>query len=151
MTKKNLSLIIVKNVPTDFTESEILLNIKSDFPSCEQVDRFKTSPVIKISFSSSTEKDSATTNGLYIMGQFFKPQPFIQIKRPVRCFKCQRFGHILSNCRGDPACVKCKGNHSMTDCPDDTSCSCVNCGGDHMSSDPKCPVFLQLVEKLNQK
>ncbi|GBO11583.1 hypothetical protein AVEN_202519-1 [Araneus ventricosus] len=40
-------------------------------------------------------------------------RPFIP--NPLRCFKCQRFGHSQTNCRGTLTCARCaeKGRMSL--------------------------------------
>ena len=70
------------------------------------------------------------------------------IPNPVRCFKCQRFGHGKSTCKGKERCVRCsEEGHSDFNCQN--SSKCVNCDGDHFSSSNKCPTFLR--EKEIQK
>ena len=73
------------------------------------------------------------------------------IPNPLRCFKCQRYGHGSSRCSREQKCSKCAGDHSVDTCTSETSC-CVNCtdGNDHASSDRKCPVYVkeQLVQKI---
>ncbi|XP_055936826.1 uncharacterized protein LOC129966428 [Argiope bruennichi] len=60
------------------------------------------------------------------------------IPNPLRCFKCQRFGHSKANCRGTVTCARCseKGHESQ-------QCSapekCVNCKGEHTSFSRLCP------------
>ncbi|GBN40494.1 hypothetical protein AVEN_275203-1 [Araneus ventricosus] len=39
------------------------------------------------------------------------------IPNPLRCFKCQRFGHSKTNCRGTLTCARCAAaGHESTDC-----------------------------------
>ncbi|GBL94255.1 hypothetical protein AVEN_16782-1 [Araneus ventricosus] len=39
------------------------------------------------------------------------------IPNPLRCFKCQRFGHSTTNCRGTLTCARCEAaGHENTDC-----------------------------------
>ncbi|XP_055951448.1 uncharacterized protein LOC129987499 [Argiope bruennichi] len=60
------------------------------------------------------------------------------IPNPLRCFKCQRFGHSKANCRGTVTCARCseKGHESQ-------QCSApekfVNCKGEHTSFSRLCP------------
>ena len=49
--------------------------------------------------------------------KFFKQKrpecPFKQyITMPLRCFKCNRFGHIAEKCRGKKRCAKCGREHT---------------------------------------
>ncbi|GBN27423.1 hypothetical protein AVEN_131164-1 [Araneus ventricosus] len=41
----------------------------------------------------------------------------IYIPNPLRCFKCQRFGHSKTSCRGTLTCARCaEVGHESTDC-----------------------------------
>ncbi|XP_067123226.1 uncharacterized protein [Centruroides vittatus] len=48
----------------------------------------------------------------------------------LRCFKCQRFGHSQTSCRGKSVCAQCwTEGHESTEC-NSTPC-CVNCKDTH--------------------
>ncbi|XP_064461770.1 uncharacterized protein LOC135371732 [Ornithodoros turicata] len=60
------------------------------------------------------------------------------IPNPLRCFKCNRFGHPSDACRGSACCARCsRQDHDSKECrgPD----HCVNCAGDHPSYSRSCP------------
>ncbi|RUS86804.1 hypothetical protein EGW08_005464 [Elysia chlorotica] len=60
------------------------------------------------------------------------------IPRPMRCFKCHRFGHSQTTCRRTAVCCRCgKGGHAGKDCKADPSC--LNCHGPHTADSKKCP------------
>jgi len=67
------------------------------------------------------------------------------IPRPLRCTKCQKFGHHHSRCRGTVSvCYRCSVSHSQeTSCASDAPVKCVNCSGDHPSSSKQCPKYQQ--------
>ena len=75
------------------------------------------------------------------------------IPNPLRCFKCQRFGHGQLACRGKPTCFRCGGEgHAGTDCSATPKCS--NCQGGHMASSKDCPLWKsekQIVEIKHSK
>jgi len=62
------------------------------------------------------------------------------IPNPLRCFKCQQFGHGQFTCTRKPICAKCG-----LDAHGDESCSttshCANCKGDHPAFAPICPLW----------
>ena len=60
------------------------------------------------------------------------------IPNPLRCFRCQRFGHHRDKCKSPEVCEKC-GNtdHSKESCEVDPAC--VNCKGKHEASSKNCP------------
>ena len=61
------------------------------------------------------------------------------IPKPLRCFKCQRFGHFKTSCRGNLTCGCCSAvGHDSLNC-NEAFC-CVNCKKDH-------PTYLRACEK----
>ncbi|XP_035994688.1 uncharacterized protein LOC118563661 [Fundulus heteroclitus] len=59
----------------------------------------------------------------------FSVRPYIP--PPLRCYKCQRYGHIGSVCKGKQRCAKCGGDHRYDECGADVQLKCCNCGGQH--------------------
>ena len=65
------------------------------------------------------------------------------IPSPMRCFKCQGFGHIGKSCKRKAVCGKCaKLGHSLKDCKEKKP-SCANCQGSHPAFSKKCPNFIE--------
>ena len=66
--------------------------------------------------------------------------PFIP--NPLRCFRCQAFGHTKFNCRKSPICANCG---EQDHCQNDEKCQktpkCTNCGQDHPSYSAQCKVW----------
>ena len=61
------------------------------------------------------------------------------IPNPVRCYKCQKFGHTKFNCRKNEVCTKC-GQEDHTDSQEcKNEAKCINCQGKHASNDKECP------------
>lgn len=75
--------------------------------------------------------------GLYT----FKTEPFIPT--PIRCNKCQKFGHKTKNCRNDhKTCARCAGAHEIESCPaQKADAKCANCGGPHSSAYKGCQKY----------
>ncbi|XP_023224216.1 uncharacterized protein LOC111625322 [Centruroides sculpturatus] len=75
------------------------------------------------------------------------------VSNPLRCFKCQRFGHSQTSCRGKSVCAQCgTEGHESTECTS-TPC-CVNCKDAHPSYSRKCPAWqrekeIQRVKTVN--
>ncbi|GFU54078.1 uncharacterized protein TNCV_3313471 [Trichonephila clavipes] len=60
------------------------------------------------------------------------------IPNPLRCFKCQRFGHSQTSCRGQLTCSRCASvGHASKDCS--LELKCVNCLQPHPSDSKICP------------
>ncbi|GBN56764.1 hypothetical protein AVEN_164243-1 [Araneus ventricosus] len=72
------------------------------------------------------------------------------IPNPLRCFKCQRFGHSKTNCRGTLTCARCAvAGHESTGCT--AVEKCVNCQGQHTSFSRSCPKWKQEKEVVSTK
>ncbi|GFT91753.1 uncharacterized protein TNCV_3438051, partial [Trichonephila clavipes] len=60
------------------------------------------------------------------------------IPNPLRCFKCQRFGHSQTVCRGQLTCSRCASvGHASSDCTLEQKC--VNCSQPHSADSKLCP------------
>ncbi|GFX24849.1 RNA-binding protein 34 [Trichonephila clavipes] len=65
-----------------------------------------------------------------------KLRPYIP--NPLRCFKCQRFGHSQNSCHGQLTCSRCAAvGHSSTDCTLEPKC--INCSQIHTADSKLCP------------
>lgn len=53
---------------------------------------------------------------------------------PLRCFKCQKYGHVAAVCRGKQKCGRCAGEHEYGKCEEGAKLKCCNCGGEHSSA-----------------
>ncbi|GBO22673.1 hypothetical protein AVEN_230202-1 [Araneus ventricosus] len=63
----------------------------------------------------------------------------LYIPNPIRCFKCQRFGHSKTACRGRQTCYKCASvDHLTSDCQS-TELLCANCKQPHSADSKDCP------------
>ena len=90
--------------------------------------------------------------------QTFKTKTFIPL--PIRCWRCQHFGHSESSCRGKVTCPRCAQNHKYEDCPlaqidvqrtslshdNDADLLCVNCKSHHSAAFRGCPEYLKSKE-----
>jgi hypothetical protein len=70
------------------------------------------------------------------------------VRSPIQCKKCWRFGHIQMFCRGKPRCDFCASvNHLPSDCPTRSLPSvfavCANCHSSHVPSDRSCSVWIR--------
>lgn len=70
----------------------------------------------------------------------------LYIPPPLRCYKCQRFGHIAAFCKGKQRCGKCSGEHEYGKCEEGAKLKCCNCGGDHSSAYRGCEVSKRQAE-----
>ncbi|GBN23782.1 hypothetical protein AVEN_104392-1 [Araneus ventricosus] len=63
----------------------------------------------------------------------------LYIPNPIRCFKCQRFGHSKTACCGRQTCCKCASvDHPTSDCQS-AELLCANCKQPHCADSKDCP------------
>ena len=63
----------------------------------------------------------------------------LYVPSPLRCFKCQKFGHVRDRCPGEEVCGTCA--QAVHEGPCTNPAQCVNCKGDHASSSRNCPIW----------
>ena len=66
------------------------------------------------------------------------------IPKPLRCFNCNRFGHVSGPCKGKMRCCNCGGAHKWSDCTVTTS-RCPNRRGQHSATSKQCPRYMRSV------
>ena len=94
-----------------------------------------------LTFSSPTLPQSIKAGYLCIAVEPFIPNP-------LRCFKCQRFGHGQVSCRNKMTCARCgQADHDSKECKLDLIC--INCKGTHFAYSRECPKWK--VEKRVQQ
>ncbi|XP_070395322.1 uncharacterized protein [Dermacentor albipictus] len=57
----------------------------------------------------------------------------------LRCYNCQRFGHLSKNCSSPRRCKICSEDHDHSECKSVCQPKCANCGGNHTASFSGCP------------
>jgi hypothetical protein len=80
-----------------------------------------------------------------------------------RCFRCSRYNHEHTTCRGTETCPLCTGSHKLKECTANKSeYKCINCitynkhhqnnqiNADHPSLDRNCPSLIAVLEKYKQ-
>ncbi|QRV95418.1 hypothetical protein RhiJN_23436 [Ceratobasidium sp. AG-Ba] len=72
---------------------------------------------------------------------------------PIRCLKCQKYGHKSTSCRSyQDICRPCGGKHRSSACDRPGLTQCANCRSDeHASWSRDCPEFLKAREKFNKQ
>lgn len=107
---------------------------------------------MKLLNKNSTNKNSPATYALsfnkaqipeyiVIMYTKYKVKPYYPL--PIRCYRCQKYGHGLP-CKRAPVCPKCAithdGNHKEEECTGPEKCAA--CGGNHTVRHSGCPKFI---------
>lgn len=73
-------------------------------------------------------------------------------REPLRCAKCQHYGHFARECISNKdTCAKCAGEHRTSECDDKRLLHCTPCGGEHASWDRVCPSYGEEIAKFNNR
>lgn len=67
----------------------------------------------------------------------------------LRCFKCQKYGHVSAVCRGKQRCARCGGDHEYGKCGEGVKAKCCNCGGEHSAGFGGCMAHKHAVKIQN--
>ena len=86
----------------------------------------------------------------YVNIDFTRYKVSLFIPSPLRCAKCQRYGHKAGQCRSEkPRCPKCAEAHEYGACqaaPEEVKCA--NCGEKHSSAYKGCTKYRQVSNAL---
>jgi hypothetical protein len=69
------------------------------------------------------------------------------ISRPLRCFNCQRYGHVASVCRSQRRCCRCGSSDELHPKKCITPPSCCNCSGEHPANHRDCPDYTKRLKR----
>ena len=76
---------------------------------------------------------------------------------PLRCYKCQRFGHHKSQCHSPERCAVCSGRHPTALClakhsrGEATSPQCPNCNQQHHAWNRRCKERLRRIQETHRR
>ena len=74
-------------------------------------------------------------------------RPFVPY--PIRCYRCQAYGHIASRCRGQERCGRCSSlGHNSASCEASPRCTC---GGDHEVWSGNCPMLQAEKKRVRER
>ena len=130
---------VVKGIPSCVAEKDL----KTASPECTRAIRIGSSSTFKMYFPTESALSSAIRHGIRIEYDCFRIEKFLFI--PKRCYNCQHYGHVASECKNAVKCARCSGGHtSSREQPCSAPMKCANCGSKrHPSYSIKC-------KKLNE-
>ena len=77
------------------------------------------------------------------LNEVFQCERYERQCRLKQCFKCQKYGHIGTQCKAPTACGYCALEHDTRDCPSkldrNTPRKCTLCRGEHEAWSRLCP------------
>ena len=135
-------------MPCQLTEADVKNQLSTDYLKITKFAKNSVPmPIVLVEYGDKTDYDAALQDGVSIGNMFFYPEKYVEKKKVVRCFKCQKLGHISKNCQSVPKCSHCAGDHVNKNC--ELQAKCVNCEAQHPSSSVQCPKYRSIFEKLN--
>lgn len=129
---KNCGVGVIKEVPVDLSNSEILEALRQRVPVISARRLGEKSENVRIVFCTETTPEHV------ILG-YTRYRVYEYHETPRQCTKCQRYGHVASVCRLSQRCPRCGGDHERSACATE-NLRCANCGRTHESTDSHCSV-----------
>ena len=138
--------LIIKNINPFISTEQLHLSLRQTIDSKFYLRRFyscrtyKPLPVTCVTCEVSI-CNNLLNKGIDLLGSHFDCENYI--KPVVRCFNCQKFGHISTNCFNKHCCEYCGKNHPFQQ-PCSQESYCVNCNiPGHPSTSRECPKYIE--------
>jgi hypothetical protein len=104
----------------------------------------KSASSVIIKFTQPEDANKIIDEGLVWQGELFQCERYERQYRLKQCFKCQKYGHIGTQCKAITACSYCAQEHNSRDCPskaDRTATrKCAACSGAHEAWNQNCRI-----------
>ena len=131
---------VITGIATNFDEDEIKAACKKfGVIDVKRLTRKYQGCIVKCLSVCLTFNTPKLPSVLTIGYEKFQVKPYIP--HVIRCYNCQRLGHIASNCRSKTRCVHCGGFHSFESCSQNNEPKCSRCGGSHSAAYAGCETF----------
>ena len=97
--ERPLRAVLIRDIPTELSEQDIFDSIEETHPDSTATRYVKKdrTPLgtVKIIFKSGQLHEKALNEGIFVDNNYYRRQKFIRTGSQIlRCFKCQKFGHI---------------------------------------------------------
>lgn len=141
---------VITNVPLDTAEEDIMWELQNyDILGVHRITRKndgvdKPTLAVKLTFQSTETLPEHVRLGYcrYTVKPYIPPV--------LQCYKCRKFGHYASECRGKQRCARCGEDHLTTNCSiDRQKFVCVNCGKCHSAAYGGCSVYREAQEVVS--
>jgi hypothetical protein len=115
--------VVFDSIPADATKEDILEELGPHGAVNATLFRRKFGKMGLASWMVETSSEEEAVylieKGIGFFGLLLRARPCRSIKPPIRCSKCQEFGHAGIVCRNEPKCSECSGPHFYGDlsCP----------------------------------
>ena len=138
--------MVISRVPQEFTE--YIIKEDSGAVNVRRITKMVDGRVVETNTIILAYEDTAPKE-VFINLQRFNTSTYVPT--PIRCNKCQLFGHKTIQCnKSDAVCPRCSArDHHFANCPaQNTEVKCANCGGNHNVAYRGCPKYKQVRDIL---
>ncbi|KAF8816241.1 hypothetical protein BYT27DRAFT_7029602, partial [Phlegmacium glaucopus] len=107
---------------------------------------------LRITCSSPEAANHLLCEGVFVEGQVVTVRK--DLCEPIRCNRCQEYGHIRASCKNPEVCAHCaSSDHPTANCPPAHPAHCCSCGptSSHPSYSRTCPAFTSRCVSLDAK
>ena len=153
--KKPAPNFVIKNVPIEIDLETIKEELSEQNIKFKNLFRIKSqvydsyTRLIRVFAENHETAEKAIKNGVIICLQHKPCEPGNEQANIIQCYKCQRYGHKISECNNAQQCPRCGGEHQLKDCQQDKKTpKCANCGGNHSAAYKGCKAYQ---EKATEK
>ena len=130
---------VITGISLDIEEQEIKENLVAKGIEVISIKRMTRGPEKEMSESVLVELKGEVLPDRVFLG-FLCFYVWAYIPKPMRCFQCQRFGHIAKICKEKRRCAKCSGDHEYGKC-EGAKLKCCSCGGEHVVTFGGCEIM----------
>ena len=145
-------------VETTITEYDLVKTLEESGFRGASCSRFKKGntllTTVKVTFKSADDLEIALKDGIFHGYRFL---PVVEYRRrPMQCYKCNKFGHPMKWCRSSRSCGSCasedKSHGPDTACPvknTPNKHTCSNCKGNHGARATICPTYKERLSLMS--
>ena len=154
--KTNEHSALIRGVPLKLDNNEVAQHLDNNFPGIKARRFVKAVKLalqtVELSFPSKLLYVKDISDGILLDALFYQPVEFVQQGiRIIRCYKCQTFGHMSSNCHSKESCKHCADEHSVAKCTNkDKQAKYNNCKGNHEADDAYCPAYIKQTRTVHK-
>ena len=143
-TRMRLFRGLIRHLDTEVTEEEVKEELEEQGFNPKGLRRYIRKDgfvisTVEVDFATAEELSRAEKEGVRVGYMRCEVVRKIEGENVTQCFRCQGFGHIAARCSRMEKCMHCAERHDSRKCPGVRILKCSNCGGQHRSSDIRCP------------
>lgn len=145
--RKPLTRVVVLGVPADMTEE---VKLASGAGTATRMTKWCDGQRVDTTGVILTFSEGVDIPEMFEIDYLkFKTRPYIA--NPMRCHRCQLFGHKSTNCRAKKeVCPRCGGGHNFDACTTPNELKCANCGEAHSADSRECAKYVEVKKALKR-